>query len=90
MLRAIKGESLGLRAKNVNAHGTVSTRENSLPFLDPTEHDSNKFRAPELSPARIDPDDGLVQIRAKQNHVVVRRHDNLIGRPGVSEDDIIS
>ncbi len=84
---AFEREDLGLCAEHMHADRAVSGGQQLLPILDAPEHERHQRRALELAAPRVDPDDRLVLLGAQEDHVVIRGHDDLVGRPRVLQDD---
>lgn len=63
--------------------------EASLPFGDAAKGDKRGLVGQKLPPPRVKPDDTLAHLRAKHDHVVVRRDDDLVRAPPVSQDDFV-
>jgi hypothetical protein len=60
--------------------------EQLLPLFDTGEHDWHELGAPELPSSGVDPYNRLVLFRAKHDHVVVRRNDDLVRVPCMREN----
>lgn len=80
---SIEFEHFRFRAQDMEAYRSFRGGEQTLPLLDPPEHERHELRALELTSTWVDPDDRLVLLRTEQDHVVVRRNDDLIRRPCV-------
>ena len=90
MLRSVQGEDLGLGSEHVNAGRAVRLGKHDLPLLDPTEYQRHELDAAELATSRVDPDDRLARFGADEDHVVVRRDDDLVRPRRVLEDDRVA
>jgi hypothetical protein len=57
--------------------GSCAATSSSCHSLNTSEHERNELSSFQLAPPWIDPDDGFVLFGAKEDHVVIRRYDNL-------------
>lgn len=85
MTSPIQLEDVSLRAQDMDADLPVSAGQQLLPLLHSIEDEWHKLSPPELSTAGIDPDHRFRFLRTKEDHVVVRGDDDLIGRPSVGQ-----
>lgn len=87
---SLKSQNLRLGAQDTDAHRAVSLAEQLLPFLDSVEHEWDELSALELSPTRVNPDDGFCLLGTQEDHVVVRGDDDLIRLLGMSENALVA
>jgi hypothetical protein len=87
---AFQGEDLRLGTEDVHTHRTVCLGEQPLPLLDSAKDEGNELSLFELSASGINPDHRLGFFRTKEDHVVVRRHDDLVRALGVTENRFVT
>jgi hypothetical protein len=79
-------ENLGLRPQRSDTNWAAGPIKQAAPLGNPSKSQESKLISGELSPSRVNPEHVFVLPGAKEDHVMIRRHDNLSGLASVSED----
>lgn len=85
----LHSKRLDLGPEDTYTDGLTCPVEASLPFGDASKGDKRGLVGQKLPPARVKPDDTLARLRAKHDHVVVRRDDDLVRTPRVGQNDLV-
>jgi hypothetical protein len=86
---SIERQDLGLGSERSEAYRFGRLIQEGLPVGRRPEHEHNHLVSLELAPAGVEPDDRFLLFRAQQDHVVIRRHDDLARPLGMIQNVLI-